>query len=166
MKAREGDKVKAAESRAVVVGLMRDGRVLMLQRKDDAAWEPNSWQQPGGMVEKGESIHRAAERELYEETGVRVRPGDLSFLGIAVYRETDGRDVSVYFFGATDWKGNPRIAEPRKHQAMGWFPLNDMPENTPMHATQIFGNVGRTHFLEMIDGKVMYKAEGLGSAPE
>ena len=42
MKAREGDKVKAAESRAVVVGLMRDGRVLMLQRKDDAAWEPNS----------------------------------------------------------------------------------------------------------------------------
>jgi 8-oxo-dGTP pyrophosphatase MutT (NUDIX family) len=35
------------------------------------------WIMPGGGVEEGESIHEAAARELFEETGIRFAPSSL-----------------------------------------------------------------------------------------
>ena len=44
------------------------GRVLLMQRSDNRLWA-----MPGGMVEVGETVAQAAEREFWEETGVHVR---------------------------------------------------------------------------------------------
>lgn len=44
-----------------------DGRIL-LERRSDCGW----WGLPGGAVEPGESVSRAARREVFEETGLRV----------------------------------------------------------------------------------------------
>jgi ADP-ribose pyrophosphatase YjhB (NUDIX family) len=54
-----------------------DGRLLLVQR----ATEPQAgrWTVPGGRVEPGETLTAAVEREILEETGLRVRCG--SFLG-------------------------------------------------------------------------------------
>jgi 8-oxo-dGTP diphosphatase len=52
-----------------------DGRVLIAQRpegKHMAGW----WEFPGGKVGAGESDTEALVRELREELGVEVRPGD------------------------------------------------------------------------------------------
>jgi 8-oxo-dGTP pyrophosphatase MutT (NUDIX family) len=48
------------------------GRVLMLQRGPNCDW-PGTWCFPGGKVEDGESDAEAAVRELFEETGYRVK---------------------------------------------------------------------------------------------
>lgn len=49
----------------------RGGRLLLIQR----GREPGRglWSLPGGRVEPGESEHEAIEREMAEETGLRVR---------------------------------------------------------------------------------------------
>ena len=49
----------------------RVGRLLLIQR----GREPGRglWSLPGGRVEPGESEHEAIEREMAEETGLRVR---------------------------------------------------------------------------------------------
>lgn len=49
----------------------RGGRLLLIQR----GREPGRglWSLPGGRVEPGESEHDAIEREMAEETGLRVR---------------------------------------------------------------------------------------------
>jgi ADP-ribose pyrophosphatase YjhB (NUDIX family) len=49
----------------------RGGRLLLIQR----GHEPGRglWSLPGGRVEPGESEHDAIEREMAEETGLRVR---------------------------------------------------------------------------------------------
>jgi ADP-ribose pyrophosphatase YjhB (NUDIX family) len=51
------------------------GRLLLIQR----GHEPSRglWSLPGGRVEAGETTEQAVEREVLEETGLRVRAGAL-----------------------------------------------------------------------------------------
>jgi ADP-ribose pyrophosphatase len=53
---------------AVVV---RDGKILLVKR--GIAPSKGLWAIPGGALELGETLQRAAEREILEETGVTIR---------------------------------------------------------------------------------------------
>ena len=64
-------------------------RVLLVRRGKPPA--EGQWAIPGGSVELGESMARAVERELLEETGVRVLAGDVCCVFEAVRRDTDDR---------------------------------------------------------------------------
>jgi ADP-ribose pyrophosphatase YjhB (NUDIX family) len=46
--------------------VMRAGKILLIQRSDDHLWAV-----PGGVAEVGETLAQAAERELWEEAGMR-----------------------------------------------------------------------------------------------
>lgn len=50
--------------------LERDGKLLMLRQP-----HREGWSLPGGLLSRGESAAAAVERELVEETGVRVQVG-------------------------------------------------------------------------------------------
>jgi 8-oxo-dGTP pyrophosphatase MutT (NUDIX family) len=60
-------------------------RLLLTRRSDNG-----QWCLPGGMVEPGESVAEACEREFFEETGLRVRTVKLT----GVYSDPDL--VTVY----------------------------------------------------------------------
>jgi ADP-ribose pyrophosphatase YjhB (NUDIX family) len=45
--------------------VMRDGKILLIQRQDNGLWAL-----PGGVAEVGETLAQAAQRELWEEAGV------------------------------------------------------------------------------------------------
>ena len=49
------------------------GRLLLIQRGHEPSL--GLWSLPGGRVEAGESLEQAVEREVREETGLRVRAG-------------------------------------------------------------------------------------------
>lgn len=49
------------------------GSVLLVKRGKDP--ERGRWSVPGGSVEPGETLQQAAQREVYEETGIRVEIG-------------------------------------------------------------------------------------------
>jgi 8-oxo-dGTP diphosphatase len=55
--------------------VLRGDKVLLVCR----AQEPckGEWTFPGGLVELGETLREAAERETYEETGIRIRAGEV-----------------------------------------------------------------------------------------
>lgn len=55
----------------------REGRVFLTERQDGLGWCP-----PSGIVEEGESLVRAAVREVREEVGVSVEGRDLRLLGV------------------------------------------------------------------------------------
>jgi len=53
------------------------GRLLLQERDEHAAIDPDRWGLPGGHVEPGEEVEAAAYRELAEETGIVLAPPGL-----------------------------------------------------------------------------------------
>jgi 8-oxo-dGTP diphosphatase len=49
------------------------GRLLLIRRGHDP--HAGHWSLPGGRVEDGETLEQAIRREVFEETGLLVRPG-------------------------------------------------------------------------------------------
>ena len=69
---------------------------LLVVRRGSAPFE-GQWALPGGYLEVDEDLATSAARELAEETGLRVEPGDLTQLGAygAPDRDPRGRTISV-----------------------------------------------------------------------
>ena len=61
------------------------GRIL-LEKRNDCGW----WGLPGGRVEVGETIRATAEREIWEEAGLRIAVHRL----LGVYSEPTGRIIT------------------------------------------------------------------------
>lgn len=74
-----------------VAGVIVDdrGRALLIKRRDNGHWEP-----PGGVLEREETIPEALQREVLEETGVKIAlPATLT----GVYKNMNGLIVSLVF---------------------------------------------------------------------
>lgn len=68
--------------------IRNDGKFLAIKRRDDGAWV-----QPGGIVELEEDPRDTVVREVLEETGVRVKAGELT----GVYKNMKRGVVSMIF---------------------------------------------------------------------
>jgi len=80
---------------AVGVGgvVVRDGRVLLIRRGKPPLL--GRWMIPGGTVELGETLVEALVREMAEETGLHVEPGQI--LTVADRIDRDGGRVTHHF---------------------------------------------------------------------
>lgn len=104
---------------AVICIVPRDGRVLMIRRATDLGY--GLWGLPGGYVDRGEVVERAAAREVREETGLEVETGDL----IGLFSEA-GEPVMVAVYAAKE-TGGTLEAGPEALE-VGFFDIRDLPE--------------------------------------
>jgi 8-oxo-dGTP diphosphatase len=111
---------------AALAMVVRDGTVLLVQR----AVEPDygKWGFPGGMVEAGETVLAAAERELLEETGILAQAEREVDTFELVTRDAEGRARYHYRVGAVlcRWRAGEGKAGPDA-LALGWFAPRDIP---------------------------------------
>ena len=70
------------------VVIHRDKVLLVLRNQAPAK---GLWAIPGGSVELGETLKTAAEREVLEETGLRVRAGEVVYTFDAIQCDPEGR---------------------------------------------------------------------------
>ncbi len=79
------------------------GWVLLQERDEHPAIDPDRWGLCGGHLEPGEEYAVGALRELEEETGIRMGPGELElWTEIEVFHEAyDSVDTMQVFVGAT-----------------------------------------------------------------
>lgn len=114
----------------------RAGRILLMRRAGTGFFD-GLYSLPGGHVEVGESLGRTAVREMREEIGVEIDPADLVRMGV-VHRRSDTNRVD-FFLRAKAWAGEPRICEPAKCDALGWFARGDLPANTVAYVREALG---------------------------
>ncbi len=108
---------------AVGAVVIHDGRLLLIRRGRGPAL--GQWSVPGGRVEWGETLARAVEREVAEETGLTVQCGP--FVGW-VERMGAGHHYVIMDFRA-DIVGDAAVALRAGDDAAeaGWIPLSEVP---------------------------------------
>jgi 8-oxo-dGTP diphosphatase len=86
---------------AGVVLVDRRGWILLQERDEFPAIDPEKWGLVGGHVDDGEDVEVAAYRELLEETGVRLLAGTLrAWDTIEVFHEAYGSDDRMHVYAA------------------------------------------------------------------
>lgn len=106
------------------------GKVLLTQRTDNGRWCL-----PGGALEAGESAAEACEREVWEETGLKVRATRLTGVysnpdQLVVYPDGNKAFFVVISFEAEILEGELGLSN--ETTAFGYFSLEEM-ESMPMH---------------------------------
>ncbi|WP_250228425.1 NUDIX hydrolase [Anaeropeptidivorans aminofermentans] len=113
---------------ASVIAVNEKNEILLQLRKDN-----NCWAYAGGAVEIDEIVEEAAQRELFEETGLRANKLDLFgvFSGPELhYIYPNGDEVSniEILYICKDYAGEliPQLDEVLE---LKFFPIDDIPEN-------------------------------------
>jgi 8-oxo-dGTP diphosphatase len=85
-----------------------DGEIVLIERKNP----PHGWALPGGFVDYGESLERAAVREAKEETSLDVELTDQFYTYSDPSRDARHHTVSTVFIATAE--GAPRAADDAK----------------------------------------------------
>ncbi|WP_375598916.1 NUDIX domain-containing protein [Devosia sp. Naph2] len=123
---------------------LRGDRILLVRHY--RAGVHDFWAGPGGGVEGNEELHEAAEREAFEEAGIRVKTRALAYIDELV--DDWGRIVKFWFLadyisGEIDVSANP--AEAESISEAGWFARESLPSG------HVFPEVLRDRFWDELE---------------
>ncbi|MEW1628653.1 NUDIX domain-containing protein [Streptomyces sp. NPDC089173] len=115
---------------AVIVHDKATNRVVLLQRSENAKFAQGMWDLPVGKSEPGEPITETAVRELYEETGLTVKPESLKVAHIihGAWGVEAPNGFLTVVFATHEWTGEPENREPHKHSQVRWIRADAIPE--------------------------------------
>lgn len=125
---------------AIIVA--EDGRVFLARRGPLAKNERGLWEFPGGSVEFGERLADALRREIAEEYGIQIEVGELLDVVDHLLPDEGQHWVSPTFICRVS-EGEPVIREPGKCDGIGWFRLEEIPENL-----SVVSRSNLAHYLE------------------
>lgn len=109
------------------VAVIRDsesGNLLLLRQPSKAGWSL-----PAGLLKRHEEPAVGAARELFEETGVRIAPDDLT-PGVPNAIVHPVGVVDTVFFGTVAATQAPLDIDGGEIVDVGWFPVDDLPRLT------------------------------------
>ena len=116
----------------VCLVLEKDGKIL-LSRRQNTGWMDGFWHIPGGGLEEDESLSHATAREAKEELGIEVDPAHLCLMHVLhLNKKTMG-----FYFKATQWKGQPVNNEPEQCSEIGWFAIDQLPDEMSPFARRV-----------------------------
>ena len=97
-----------------------DGEIVLVQRDIEPGY--GKWTFPGGFVERGERAEAAAEREVLEESGLRIEAGEI--VGLYTY---EGEVPAIAVFAARVTGGEPTPLD--ETMDVKSFPRDGLPWN-------------------------------------
>ncbi|NER16632.1 NUDIX hydrolase [Spongiivirga citrea] len=137
---------------AVVFGY-KDKTLNILLIKRNIAPYKNSWALPGGLVLENESLEKAVERELKEETNVTVDYLEQLYSFGKPDRDPRNRVVSITYFALVKPEHHTIKADTDAND-VAWFDINKLPELAFDHKEII--NIAK----KRLQGKLTYEPIG------
>ena len=116
---------RASVTADAVLFAEKDGQtyVLLIQRGNDPY--KGYWAFPGGFLNMDETVARCAERELEEETGIRLTGMQLVGIYSDVERDPRGRVITAAYTAMT---AMPQAVAADDAAAARWWPLSALPQ--------------------------------------
>ncbi|ROW12442.1 hypothetical protein VMCG_00825 [Cytospora schulzeri] len=94
-------------------------RILLVQRASHDSM-PNKWEIPGGAVDDGETILAGLAREVWEESGLKVKKLEAAVWEGEVFRTTRGKHVCKFTFVVEAENSSEVKLDPNEHQDHVW----------------------------------------------
>jgi 8-oxo-dGTP diphosphatase len=118
-------KQKERPEAGIGVCILEEGKVLLGKRKNSHG--AGCWSFPGGHLEMFETWEHCAEREAFEETGLKIR--NTKFIGVTndIFQEEKKHYITIFIMADYD-SGNPMVMEPDKCDEWRWFSWDTLPE--------------------------------------
>lgn len=101
--------------------------LFLSKRSKDATNERGCWEVPGGKVNFGETLQNAVKREIKEEYGVDIELIKQFPAANHLIPNEKQHWVPTTFLAKIKKGQKPKILEPDKCDAIGWFALNNLP---------------------------------------
>ena len=111
------------------------GRLLLLRQP-----RHHGWSLPAGLLKRREPASVGAARELFEESGVRIEPGDLTPGTPNAIVHTVGV-VDTVWFGSVPASATTLRVDGGEVLEAAWFPLDDLPPLT-VNTAGLLGRYG------------------------
>ena len=103
------------------------GELFLSQRGEAATNERGAWEFPGGKVDFGETLRDTLIREFQEEYGMTIEIVELLSVDDHILPAEGQHWVSPTYIASSIGEA-PRILEPEKCSAIGWFTLDNLPQ--------------------------------------
>jgi len=105
-----------------------NAELFLAKRSQKCKNERGHWETPGGSVEFGETLETAARREILEEYGAEIDIIEQFPAADHLIPAEHQHWVATTFFARFQPGQEPKVMEPEKCDAIGWFPLDELPE--------------------------------------
>lgn len=102
-------------------------REILLLKQSTRKPEPGAWGVPAGKIERGESPEQAAQRELFEETGILLSDSSLFKKLGYLYMRKPSLDYIYYLFRVRIEK-KPKVILSEEHQSHVWVQFQKLHE--------------------------------------
>ena len=139
---------------AIVFGYSKEQGVSILLIKRKYPPFKGDWAIPGGFVLDGESLEEAVERELMEETGIKINYLEQLYTFGKPNRDPRQRIVSVAYFGLVKSAQFEKLNASTDAEEAQWFNIKNLPKLAFDHTNIL------TIAIERIRNKIKYQPIG------
>lgn len=110
---------------AVGAVVFHNDSILLVRRKNPPA--KDLWAIPGGRIKFGETLQQAAEREIYEETGIRIKAESVVYVFEVIDR--DEKNKIRFHYVVIDLEAQYLSGTPRANDdalQASWIPTSEL----------------------------------------
>lgn len=104
--------------------IKKDNKILLGKRKN--AHGDGTWSFPGGHLEFNETWEDCAEREVLEETGIKIKNLRFATATNDIFEKEEKHYITIFILADYD-EGEVKVMEPDKCEEWQWLSWNDLP---------------------------------------
>lgn len=106
--------------------VVKNNKILVVKRASDDDSYPNLWELPSGKKEPLEKVTDSVVREVFEETGLKVKVLDTIFsFNFSIEKESEIKDFTQIIF-AVETVGENQVELSGEHQEFKWIAESEL----------------------------------------